>query len=210
MATDKQNADATLKAATPTPEPAPAPAPSTAPAAPAKSPAPPSKAPAPPKPEIKIDPALLREFSTDQIEDFKEAFLLFAKTSAGEISFGQCGDVMRALGQNPTNAQVLEVLGMPKAEDMDSKMMNFETFLSMFHKVSQTVEKGTYEDFVEGLRVFDKQGDGTVMGAELRHVLATLGERLTIGEVEQLMVGQEDMNGYINCEDFIKHIMTNQ
>lgn len=48
--------------------------------------------------------------------EYKEAFLLFDRTGDGKISFSQCGDVMRALGQNPVNAEVLKVLGNPKAE----------------------------------------------------------------------------------------------
>lgn len=37
-----------------------------------------------------------------------------------KITFAQCGDVIRALGQNPTNAEVMYVLGKPKAEGMSS------------------------------------------------------------------------------------------
>ena len=50
--------------------------------------------------------------------EFKEAFLLFDRTPKGEmkITYGQCGDVLRALGQNPTQAEVLRVLGKPKQE----------------------------------------------------------------------------------------------
>lgn len=48
--------------------------------------------------------------------EFKEAFLLFDRTGEGLICFSQCGDVMRSLGQNPTTADVLKVLGNPKSE----------------------------------------------------------------------------------------------
>ena len=54
--------------------------------------------------------------------ELKEAFLLFDRTGDGKISFSQCGDVMRALGQNPVNAEVLKVLGNPKAEGEGEKL----------------------------------------------------------------------------------------
>lgn len=50
--------------------------------------------------------------------DFKDAFQLFDMTPTSEmkITYAQCGDLIRALGQNPTNAEIMYVLGKPKAE----------------------------------------------------------------------------------------------
>ncbi|CAG9113592.1 unnamed protein product [Plutella xylostella] len=58
-----------------------------------------------------------------------------------------------------------------------------------------------------GLRHFDKDGNGFISSAELRHLLSTLGEKLSDDEVEQLLQGQEDSQGNINYENFVHLIM---
>ncbi|KAM6893346.1 myosin, light polypeptide 3, skeletal muscle [Lycodopsis pacificus] len=147
------------------------------------------------------------EFSPEQIEDFKESFGLFDRVGDSQVAFNQVADIMRALGQNPTNKAVNAILGNPSADDLANKRVNFETFLPMLKEVDAQ-PKGAIDDYIEGLRVFDKEGNGTIMGAELRIVLATLGEKMTEHEIESLMVGQEDENGSLHYEAFVKHILS--
>ncbi|XP_053454888.1 myosin light polypeptide 6-like [Nycticebus coucang] len=115
---------------------------------------------------------------------------------------------MWALGQNPINAEVLEVLGNPKSKEIDVKMLDFEHFLPMLQTVAKNKDQGTQEEYVEGFRVFDKEGNGIVMGAEIQHVLVTLGEKMTEEEVEMLVAGHEDSNGCINYE-WLVHMVVN-
>ncbi|XP_073698053.1 myosin light chain 1, skeletal muscle isoform [Garra rufa] len=176
-------------------EPAPAPAPAPAPEA-------------PPKPAAVDLSGVKVDFSQDQLEDYREAFGLFDRVGDSKVAFNQIADIMRALGQNPTNKEVTKILGNPTADDMANKRVDFEGFLPMLQFVVNSPNKATYEDYVEGLRVFDKEGNGTVMGAELRIVLSTLGEKMNEAEIDALMQGQEDENGCVNYEAFVKHIMS--
>jgi len=150
----------------------------------------------------------MADFTEDQISEFREAFQLFDRSGDERIKLSQVGDVIRALGQNPTNAEVAKVLSNPNPEEMNSKSMTFDEFLPMLASITQQQAPGSYEDFVEGLRVFDKEGNGTVNSAELRHVLGTLGEKLSEEEIDQLLSGHEDNNGQINYEEFIKVILS--
>lgn len=47
--------------------------------------------------------------------DYKEAFELFDR-GTNKITYDQVGSLIRALGEDPTNADVSKVLGNPKKE----------------------------------------------------------------------------------------------
>jgi len=149
----------------------------------------------------------MTDFSDDQKAEFREAFSLFDRAGDDKIFLAQAGDVFRALGQNPTNIEVAKVLGNPTNEDLNVKRLSFDEFLPMLQSITKNSEQGSYEDFVEGLRVFDKDGNGLILAAEIRHVLSTMGERLTEAEVNQLLQGFEDQNGMINYEEFIRTVL---
>ena len=68
------------------------------------------------------------------------------------LQANQVGEVLRALGQNPTEAEVKRLVQTQKASDR----VSFETFLPILQAVSSKKITDTADDFVEGLRHFDK------------------------------------------------------
>lgn len=54
--------------------------------------------------------------------------------------------------------------------------ISFDVFLPILQTISKNRSTDTAEDFIEGLRHFDKDGNGYISSAELRHLLTTLGE----------------------------------
>jgi myosin light chain 6 len=140
----------------------------------------------------------------DDIREFQEAFQLFDNRGDGKISVSQLGDVLRALGQNPTEAEVKKCCNQLKPDDR----IGFDVFLPILQTVCKSRCTDTAEDFIEGLRHFDKDGSGYISSAELRHLLTTLGEKLNDDEVEQLLAGQEDTQGNVHYEEFVRMVMS--
>ncbi|KAF8359528.1 mlc-5 [Pristionchus pacificus] len=142
--------------------------------------------------------------SEEQLQECREVFSYFDAKGDDRIAVAQVGDVLRALGQNPTDADIRKCCSA--WPDPDTRI-SFEDFVPILQSVGRKREKHTVEDFVEGLSHFDKEGNGMINVAELRHLLTTLGERLSDEEVDQLLAGHNDSHGNVNIADFVRAVM---
>lgn len=116
------------------------------------------------------------------------------------------GDLLRSLDLRPTNAVIEKNGGTKKRGE---KLLTIEEFLPIYSQVKKEKESGTYEDFVEGLKLYDKHDNGSMLEAELAHVLLSLGEKLTDAECEELLSSvqvQTDDDGFIKYEQFLKKL----
>ena len=55
------------------------------------------------------------------------------------------------------------------------KQYKFEEILPIYKAVSDEKDTGTFADFMEAFKTFDREGQGYVAAAEARHVLTSLG-----------------------------------
>ncbi|KAL1776745.1 myosin light polypeptide 6 isoform X1 [Sigmodon hispidus] len=77
------------------------------------------------------------DFIKDQALEFKEALQLQNRANNNKILCTQCGDLLRALGQNYSSAKVLKVLMSPKSNEMNKKILDFEHLLPMLRTVAK-------------------------------------------------------------------------
>merc|ERR1711939_56189 len=142
-------------------------------------------------------------FTMSADAEAKEAFALFDKRGAGTIPASSLGDVLRALGQNPTQAQVAEL-----AASVDNQDIDFNTFINILNRPGGYDPAGTADEFIRGFQVFDKEGNGFIGQGELKYVLTSLGEKLSEEEVDELLKGvQVTPEGNINYVSFVHQIL---
>lgn len=82
------------------------------------------------------------QLTEEQIAEFKEAFSLFDKDGDGTITTKELGTVMRSLGQNPTEAELQDMIN---EVDADGEFRTVETLWRfIFVGLSSTAEFPLY------------------------------------------------------------------
>ena len=81
--------------------------------------------------------------------------------------------------------------------------IDFPEFLTMMARKMKDTD--SEEEIREAFRVFDKDGNGYISAAELRHVMTNLGEKLTDEEVDEMIREADiDGDGQVNYEEFVQ------
>jgi calmodulin len=179
---------------------------------------------------------------------------MFLIDITGTITTKELGTVMRSLGQNPTEAELMDMItevrcwcrgrlkrrpaGRPRlfllvwfrcepfADAVTARIpsfcfvilsvqidadgsgtIDFPEFLTMMARKMKDTD--SEEEILEAFKVFDKDGNGFISAAELRHIMTNLGEKLTDEEVDEMIREADvDGDGQINYEEFVKMMMS--
>lgn len=124
---------------------------------------------------------------------------MFDKDGDGKITTKELGTVMRSLGQNPSESELTDMIN---EVDVDSDgSIDFPEFLTMMARKMKDTDSEA--EIAEAFKVFDRNGDGKISAAELRHVLTSIGEKLSDYEVDK-MIEEADTNndGEIDIKEF--------
>ncbi|KAI4187945.1 MAG: hypothetical protein L6R41_002481 [Letrouitia leprolyta] len=157
----------------------------------------------------------------EQVSEFKEAFSLFVssnlldmqlpladrdqdKDGDGQITTKELGTVMRSLGQNPSESELQDMINEVDADNNGT--IDFPEFLTMMARKMKDTD--SEEEIREAFKVFDRDNNGFISAAELRHVMTSIGEKLTDDEVDEMIrEADQDGDGRIDYNEFVQLMM---
>ena len=145
------------------------------------------------------------EYITDeQRKELQDVFDQFDKDKDGKISAKELENAMQSMGQNPTVDEVQEM--MREVDLNQDGKIDFDEFMYLMTKSSPDTQ--TEDEVINAFRVFDKEGNGLIASSELKHIMMTIGDKMTEEEADE-MVNEADIDedGMINYEEFMRMMM---
>eukprot|EP00227_Mantoniella_beaufortii_P008353 CAMPEP_0197591140 /NCGR_PEP_ID=MMETSP1326-20131121/12894_1 /TAXON_ID=1155430 /ORGANISM="Genus nov. species nov., Strain RCC2288" /LENGTH=209 /DNA_ID=CAMNT_0043156511 /DNA_START=219 /DNA_END=844 /DNA_ORIENTATION=- len=138
-----------------------------------------------------IDPELEEKIGKTQLKDLQRKYSLFDADGSGFINATELGDVLRAVGLNPIEARVHELLALYDADQ--SGTLSFAEFVQLWSDELLDAEDDELM-FQRAFQFFDKDGNGDISLDEFREVLTELGDPLEKAELD-LFFRLVDKNG---------------
>ncbi|KAI0551337.1 calmodulin [Xylaria curta] len=140
----------------------------------------------------------------DQVSELKKVFSLFDEDGNGTISAEELGAVMRSLGQNPTESELQDIISEVDADKTGT--IDFQEFLTMM--TCKVKSADLEEELRQAFKVFDRDNSGSISPEELRSVMASIGEKVTDEEVDEMIrEADQDGDGRIDYNEFVQIFM---
>eukprot|EP00624_Nannochloropsis_granulata_P000778 evm.model.NODE_13262_length_16184_cov_20.672207.2 len=157
--------------------------------------------------DTKADKGGATELTEEQIAEFKEAFSLFDKDGDGTITTKELGTVMRSLGQNPTEAELQDMINEVDADGNGT--IDFPEFLTMMARKMKDTD--SEEEILEAFKVGREGGTGGFGPLSDSSILSTSSiVRMKRGSRVYPLPKEPhhiDGDGQINYEEFVKMMM---
>ena len=127
--------------------------------------------------------------SEDQEHEMMDIFAKYG--SGGKIGSSEIAKACRAGGLNPSEADLKEWKSEVKSGLDEAGFVKF-----MNRKFGESGD--STDEIVDAFQAFDTTGNGTISTTELKHILTTMGEKMTETEVNTLISECDVDNGKIN------------
>ncbi|KAL9974851.1 hypothetical protein ACROYT_G011947 [Oculina patagonica] len=147
----------------------------------------------------------MTDLTEEQILEFKDAFSLFDETGDGKVDKARVPDILRSVGLNPLKQDLDKV--KENLKSVKEKRIAFEEFLPIYVPLAKK-QAGSAEEFVEALRMFDRDGNGRISAAELRRMLTALGDKLTESQAD-VIVALQEKKGFVDYEKLVQDVLSN-
>ena len=106
------------------------------------------------------------------------AFDIYDFEGKARMDLFYLGDVLRGLNLSPTLKKIAELGG---TKTKGEKFIKLEEFYPIYSEVKKNIkEMGSFEDFVECCKLYDKGENGMMLLGELEHILLNLGKTLSL------------------------------
>jgi len=143
------------------------------------------------------------------VDKIKFAFEVYDFKGDGKVDAFYIGDMVRACNLNPTINTINEIGGL---KEKGKRMVKLEDMYPIFGQAKNSKDTGGIHDFVEILKLYDKNEDKTMLSKDLFRLLTNLGEKLTKEEAKGLMnelCDPDDDEGFTPFMPFLERMCKN-
>mmetsp|Transcript_6279 Transcript_6279/g.13572 ORF Transcript_6279/g.13572 Transcript_6279/m.13572 type:complete len:186 (+) Transcript_6279:41-598(+) len=155
---------------------------------------------------------LYNTFKMDEhIEAFEYAFRMFERMrgtpNGGVVYTSDLFKIMSACGVSCSENDRL--VALDKIDPEGRGILNFQQFVEFVSNFALGII--TEEEILEAFRCFDRDASGSLDSKELKHILQTMGDKLSEEEADMMVLeADKDGDGDIDYGEFVKVILDNQ